>query len=205
MRDAAPQVIRLNEYSPPAFQIASVALDVDIRPGQAKVRSTLRLARTAARDPAEPLVLDGDELELVSVAIDGRALAAADYRVADGPLVIAKVPDALTLETVVRFDPWKNTKLEGLYATKDGLVTQCEAEGFRRITYFIDRPDVMATYAVTLCADRALYPRLLANGNLVSSGDGEPVSWFAALPSPRPSPKGEGENRHWAKWEDPFP
>src|SRR6266851_2888104 len=151
MRDAAPQIIRLNEYTPPAFQIASVALDVDIRPGQAKVRSTLRLARTAARDPAEPLVLDGDELELVSVAIDGRALAAADYR---------------------------------------------EADGFRRITYFIDRPDVMATYAVTICADKAQFPRLLANGNLVAQGDGEPLGWFAHLP--------EGE-RHWARWEDPFP
>src|SRR5439155_23010452 len=107
MRDAAPQVIRLNEYTPPAFQIASVALDVDICPGQATVRSTLRLARAAARDSAEPLVLAGDELELVSVAIDGRALAAADYRVADGRLVIANVPDAFSLETVVRFDPWK--------------------------------------------------------------------------------------------------
>ncbi len=113
----------------------------------------------------------------------------------------------------MRFDPWKNTKLEGLYATTNGLVTQCEAEGFRRITYFIDRPDVMATYAVSLCADRVLYPRLLANGNLVSSGDGEPAGWFAS-PSPRPSavgslpqggPRGEGEQRHWAKWEDPFP
>ena len=102
MRDAAPQVIRLNEYTPPAFQIASVALDVDIRPGQATIRSTLGLARTAQRDCAEPLVLEGDELELVSVAIDGRALGAADYRVADGRLVIAKVPDAFSLETVVR-------------------------------------------------------------------------------------------------------
>jgi aminopeptidase N len=204
MRDAPSQVIRLNEYRPPAFRIAAVALDVDIRPGQATVRSTLRLARDPSRDRAEPLVLDGDELELVSVAVDGRTLGATEYRVADGRLVVAAVPDAFSLETVVRFDPWKNTKLEGLYATKDGLVTQCEAEGFRRITYFIDRPDVMATYSVTICADKAQFPRLLANGNLAAQGDGEPAGWFASSPSPRPSPKGEGE-RHWARWEDPFP
>ncbi len=214
MRDAPSQVIRLNEYRSPAFRIASVALDVDIRPGQATVHGTLRLTRDPARDKAEPLVLDGDELELVSVSLDGRTLAPGDYRVADGRLVIADVPDAFSLETVVRFDPWKNTKLEGLYATKDGLVTQCEAEGFRRITYFIDRPDVMATYSVTICAEKARFPRLLANGNLVAQGDGEPAGWFMQLPPPRPSPKGEGEKqsprgegeqRHWAKWDDPFP
>jgi len=195
MRDAPSQVIRLNEYRPPAFRIASVALEVDIRPGQATVHGTLRLRRDPARDRAEPLVLEGDELELVSVSLDGRTLGAGDYRVADGRLVIASVPDAFSLETVVRFDPWKNTKLEGLYATKDGLVTQCEAEGFRRITYFIDRPDVMATYSVTLCADKAQFPRLLANGNLVAQGDGEPAGWFAA----------GAAGRHWARWDDPFP
>ena len=80
----------------------------------------------------------------------------------------------------MRFDPWKNTKLEGLYATKAGLVTQCEAEGFRHITYFIDRPDVMAKYSVTLCADKARFPRLLANGNLVAQGPGVPEGWFAS-------------------------
>ncbi|HEX7605117.1 MAG TPA: aminopeptidase N, partial [Usitatibacter sp.] len=133
----------------------------------------------------------------------GRVLSEGEYRADEAHLTVAQVPDAFTLETVVRFDPWKNTKLEGLYATQAGLVTQCEAEGFRRITYFSDRPDVMATYAVTLCADKALFPRLLANGNLVAQGEGEPASWFL------PSPKAEGEqqqgNRHWAQWEDPFP
>src|SRR5258708_6349371 len=214
MRDAAPQVINLKDYTPPAFLISTVALDVDIQPAQAMVHATLKLARNPARGAnAEPLVLDGEDFELLRVAVDGRTLAEGEYLVDEAHLTIAKVPDAFTLETVVRFDPWKNTKLEGLYATSNGLVTQCEAEGFRRITYFIDRPDVMATYAVSLCADRVLYPRLLANGNLVSSGDGEPAGWFAS-PSPRPSavgslpqggPRGEGEQRHWAKWEDPLP
>src|SRR2546426_9182514 len=214
MRDAAPQVINLSDYTPPAFLISTVSLDVDIRQGAATVRATLKLARNAARNaPAEPLVLDGENLDLVSVALDGRALAAGEYRVDESHLTLAAVPDAFTLETVVRFDPWKNTKLEGLYATKNGLVTQCEAEGFRRITYFIDRPDVMATYAVRLCADKAQFPRLLANGNLVSAGEGEPAGWFASSPSARgplwgsdQTAEGRGEgSRHWAKWEDPFP
>ena len=96
------------------------------------------------------------------------------------------MPEAFTLETAVRFDPWKNTRLEGFYASKDGLFTQCEAEGFRTITYFPDRPDVMATYTVTLHAPRDEFPHLLANGNLVASAD-------------------EADGRHSATWEDPFP
>jgi aminopeptidase N len=197
MRDATPQTIRLQDYTPPAFLVSTGELDVDIREAQATVRSTLKLSRNPAHPHSgAPLVLDGREIELVSVAVDGRMLDAADYRVDENHLVIAQVPDAFSLQTVVRFDPWKNTKLEGLYATKSGLVTQCEAEGFRRITYFIDRPDVMATYAVTLCAARARFPRLLANGNLVAQGEGQPAGWF--LPS-------QDEGLHWARWEDPFP
>ena len=200
MRDAAPQVVNLKDYTPPAFLISTVALDVDILPGQATIRAVMKCARNAARNtPAEPLVLDGDGLELVSVAIDGRALSEGEYRVDEAHLTIARVPEAFTLETVVRFDPWKNTKLEGLYATKAGLVTQCEAEGFRRITYFIDRPDVMATYTVALCAGKARFPRLLANGNLLAQGDGEPSGWFL------PSATGGENARHWARWDDPFP
>jgi aminopeptidase N len=195
MRDAAPQV-NLKDYTPPAFLISTVALDVDIQPPHATIRATLRCSRNAARNaPDEPLVLDGEDLELVSVKLDGVALGPAEYRADKAHLTIAKVPESFTLETVVRFDPWKNTKLEGLYATKAGLVTQCEAEGFRRITYFIDRPDVMATYAVTLCADEARFPRLLANGNLVAQGAGEPPGWFSRSDT----------RRHWARWDDPFP
>ena len=196
MRDAAPQTINLQDYTPPAFLISTVALDVDLRDGQATVHSTMKLARNPARaTPNEPLVLDGEDLELVSVAIDGRALDAGQYRLGEARLSIADVPMEFTLETVVRFDPWKNTKLEGLYPTAAGLVTQCEAEGFRRITYFLDRPDVMARYAVTICADEARFPHLLANGNLVSHAQGEPAGWFTHA---------EGA-RHWARWEDPFP
>ena len=196
MRDAAPQSINLKDYTPPAFLVSNVELDVDIRDAQATVRATLRVARNAAREGArEPLALDGGKFELLSVSIDGQALPQSRYRVDEAHLTIADVPDAFTLETVVRFDPWKNTTLEGLYPTKAGLVTQCEAEGFRHITYFVDRPDVMARYGVTICADKARFPRLLANGNLVAQGEGEPTGWFAA---------GQA-GRHWARWEDPFP
>ena len=197
MRDATPQTIRLQDYTPPAFLISTVELDVDIRDAQATVRATLKVARNPAHPQAgAPLVLDGREIELVSVSIDGRTLAEGEYKVDETHLVIAQAPDSFSLQTIVRFDPWKNTKLEGLYATKSGLVTQCEAEGFRHITYFIDRPDVMATYAVTLCAAKARFPRLLANGNLVAHGDGQPSGWF------QPSPDA---GLHWARWEDPFP
>ena len=187
MRDPAPHPILLKDYSPPAFRIPRVALDVDVRVGEVLVRATLAVERNHERDtPDAPLVLDGEELEIVSIAIDGAALEAPAYSFDAEHLTIAGVPDAFTLETVVRVDPWKNTLLEGLYATKNGLVTQCEAEGFRHITWFIDRPDVMSMYTVTLHAAKDQFPHLLANGNLVARGD-------------------EGEGRHWAKWEDPFP
>jgi aminopeptidase N len=197
MRDATPLTINLKDYTPPAFLISTVELDVDIQEGQATVHATLRVARNPARRSADgPLVLDGKDLELVAVAIDGRKLGAAEFTVDAAHLSVAKVPAAFTIETTVRFDPWKNTKLEGLYPTKAGLVTQCEAEGFRHITYFIDRPDVMAKYTVTLCADKARFPRLLANGNLMAQGEGDPAGWFAQPAVP---------GRHWARWEDPFP
>jgi aminopeptidase N len=201
MRDAAPQAIDLKDYLPPAFLISRVELEVDIAPGRATVRSILHIARNrAAASGPQPLVLDGEGLELVSIRIDGRTLDPAGYRADESRLTVAQVPDAFRLETVVRFDPWKNTRLEGLYATASGLVTQCEAEGFRRITYFIDRPDVMARYVVTLCAAKDGFPRLLANGNLVGQGGGEPDGWFARSIEPR----AESTGRHWAKWEDPF-
>ncbi len=197
MRDAAPQTINLKDYAPPAFLVSHVELQVDIQEGQATVRATLKVARNPVRStPTAPLQLDGADLELMSVAIDGRMLAAGEFQADEAGLSVAAVPDAFSLTTVVRFDPWKNTKLEGLYATKAGLVTQCEAQGFRHITYFVDRPDVMARYAVTLCGDKARFPRLLANGNLVAHGDGEPGQWFMPL---------AGAARHWARWEDPFP
>ncbi len=187
MRDPTPVTIRLEDYTPPAFLVRTVDLDVDIREDHARVRAKLAVERNpAAKDRQVPLVLDGDEVQLESAAIDGRMVAPSDYAVDGEHLTIPGVPDAFTLETAVRIEPQKNTKLMGLFASKDGYFTQCEAEGFRRITFFPDRPDVMARYTTTIHADRAQYPVLLSNGNPAARGD-------------------EAGGRHWVKWEDPFP
>ncbi len=187
MREPQPQAIHLGDYTPPAFLIERVALDVDIRKDDALVKATLAVRRNPlAADRSAPLALDGDELELASVTLDGTLLRANAYSLTRDRLLIPGVPDQCTLETLTRIVPQKNTKLEGLYATKNGFVTQCEAEGFRRITWFIDRPDVMARYVTTVHADRAACPVLLSNGNLVAAGD-------------------EPGGRHWARFEDPFP
>ena len=181
-----PRTVYLEDYTPPAFLVSTVDLDIDIREAFTRVHAVLRVARHPAASNTSPLVLDGDELELESVKIDGRLLERNEYKVDAEHLTIDRVPDAFTLETSVRILPAQNTKLMGLYASKDGLFTQCEAEGFRRITYFLDRPDVMARYTTTIHADAARYPDLLSNGNPVGHGK-------------------EEEGRHWAKWEDPFP
>src|SRR5687767_13993506 len=116
MRDATPQTIKLGDYTPPAFLISTVSLDVDEREGAATVHATLRLERNVAHGAADaPLVLEGGDLELLAVKLDGRPLAADEYRVYASHLTIPRAPRSFTLETTVRFDPWKNTKLEGLY------------------------------------------------------------------------------------------
>ena len=184
MRDPAPQVVRIQDYTPPAFLIPRVELDFDIQADFTRVRAQLTIVRSTA-DKSAPLVLDGEELALESLALDGRVLEAGDYTVDEGPLRLGAVPDAFVLETVCRIEPHRNTQLMGLYASRDGLFTQCEAEGFRRITWFADRPDVMSRYEVTLHADRERYPVLLSNGNRVGAGE-------------------ESAGRHWARWADPF-
>jgi len=199
MRDPTPQTIHLKDYTPPAFLVSEVDLDFDLREDHALVRARLAVQRNPnAADPSALLELDGEELELVSVALDGRRLTAAEFTVDARRLTLlagASVPQRFTLETVSRIHPRENTKLMGLYGSKDGLFTQCEAEGFRRITWFIDRPDVMARYTVTLHADRETYPVLLSNGNLVGQGDEA---------APQAAGPGQG-GRHWARWVDPFP
>ncbi len=179
MREPTPKTIYLKDYTPPAFFITHVELDVDIREDHAIVKATLKVRRNAGSGPLE---LDGDELELQSVTLDGKP---ARHDVAADKLTVHDVPEAFTLETVTRIVPQQNTKLEGLYATTHGFVTQCEAQGFRRITWFVDRPDNMARYVVTVRADRAKFPVLLSNGNRVDGGD-------------------EAGGRHWAKFDDPF-
>ena len=187
MREATPRTIHLKDYAPPAFLISTVDLDFDIEDAHTTVRSVLCMQRNAtAGTPRAPLVLYGDAFELDSISLNGRVLGTADYTIDEESLTIPMVPDTFTLAIVNRIKPQENTKLEGLYASSTGLFTQCEAEGFRRITYFLDRPDVMARYAVTIHADRSRFPELLSNGNLLAKGN-------------------EAGGRHWVRWEDPFP
>ena len=181
MKTDTPQTVYLKDYAPPAFLVDSVDLDFVIEAGGTTVTATLAMRRNPAI-AAQPLVLDGEDLETLSVAVDGEKVP---FSATPNTLTIADVPDAFTLRTVVRIDPNANTGLSGLYRSRDGYFTQCEAQGFRRITWFLDRPDVMSTYSVTLHADKAKFPVLLANGNPVASGE-------------------EADGRHWAKWEDPF-
>src|SRR6185503_15119780 len=179
MKEPQTKAIQLKDYAPPAFRVDTVELDVDIREAHALVTAKSKITRSGEG----PLILDGDEVELVSVTVNGKP---ARHEVTAESLTVHDVPDAFTLETVTRIVPQRNTKLEGLYATRNGFVTQCEAQGFRRITWFIDRPDVMARYTTTIHADKAKYPVLLSNGNLLEKGD-------------------EAQGRHWARFEDPFP
>ncbi len=188
MDKGTPKAIRLQDYRPPAHRIDRVDLRVDLGEDVTTVRAVLAIRRNPDRADAgaEPLTLDGQRLVLRSVALDGRTLDTADYTLTPDHLILTDTPDAFTLETVVEIKPQENTALEGLYKSSGNFCTQCEAEGFRKITYFLDRPDVMAVYSTTITGDKARYPVLLSNGNLADSGD---------LP----------DGRHWARWEDPFP
>jgi len=183
MRTDQPVAIHLADYRPPAFLVDEVDLAFALDPSATRVRSKLSLRRNG--DHAEPLTLDGVRLKPIGVAIDGRPLEPSAYEVTDTGLTIASVPDAFTLETEVEIDPAGNTALEGLYMSGGRFCTQCEAEGFRKITWFPDRPDVLARYTVRVEAPAA-WPRLLANGNLEDSGE---------LPG----------GRRFAVWRDPFP
>lgn len=181
----ASAVIRRQDYTPPAFLIDSVALEFDLVPSRTVVKNTMKLRRNPdAQGDASRLELMGEQLEFVSAAIDG--VAHEDVRVNENGLSIGSIPaDAFELSIESICNPAENTTLSGLYVSSGNFFTQCEAEGFRRITYFLDRPDVMATYTVTLRADKTACPVLLSNGNLIEEGD---------LP----------DGRHFAKWEDPF-
>ncbi|MFM0287888.1 aminopeptidase N [Paraburkholderia megapolitana] len=180
---ATPTVIRRADYAPPAFLIDTVALEFDLVPERTVVRNTMRVRRNPDAAHAAHFELMGEQLEFVSASIDGTPHSAV--RTHEHGLSVDNVPDAFELTLVSLCNPAENTTLSGLYVSSDNFFTQCEAEGFRRITYFLDRPDVMATYTVTLRADKAAYPVLLSNGNLLDEGD---------LP----------DGRHFARWEDPF-
>ncbi len=184
MRETTTRTIRREDYAPPAYWIREVELAFDLDPAKTLVSSRLRVERNTAA-PAGPLRLHGEELNLLRVLVDGQSVSFSQ----DGGELVVEVPEGLdhfTLEIRNSCAPDKNTELSGLYTSGGDFFTQCEAEGFRRITYFLDRPDVMAVYTVTLRADRARWPVLLSNGNLLEQGELD-------------------RGRHYAKWHDPFP
>jgi aminopeptidase N len=181
------QPILRQDYRPPAFLVDTVDLHVALHPTATRIRTRLAMRRNPAAEMAADLELDGEALTLIGAGLDGVALPPGRIRhLPSGGLRITGVPERFLLETVVETSPENNSELSGLYLSGGNFFTQCEAEGFRRITFFPDRPDVMARYTTTIEADRATCPVLLSNGNPAGAGE---------LP----------EGRHWARWEDPHP
>ena len=181
-----PQPVYLSDYQPPAYHVTHTELTFDLDPTETRVKARLTMQRHPSADAAAPLVLNGEHLSLRALAIDGQALSDTDYQLTDESLTIARVPATFTLESDVAISPSSNTALEGLYQSNGMYCTQCEAEGFRRITYYPDRPDVMATFKVTVIGDAHKEPVLLANGNPIAQGQLE-------------------GGRHFVTWEDPHP
>ena len=178
---AVPAAIRRENYRPPDWLVRAVELEFELDPARTVVRALLTVERNGEHD--RPLRLDGEDLELLAVRIDGREVAP---EMDGGQLVVLVAGNTATVETEVAIAPEQNSQLMGLYASGGLLCTQCEAEGFRRITFFPDRPDVMSRYRVRMSAEKARFPVLLANGNPIEQGALE-------------------EGRHYAVWEDPFP
>jgi aminopeptidase N len=182
-REGSPRIVRREDYTPPAYWIDSVDLTFDLDPAKTRVLNRMRVRRNPDLPP-QPLRLDGEDLNLARVLVNGQGTS---FKFDGTQLVLENLPagpEPFELEIFTTCCPEKNTQLMGLYVSQGTFFTQCEAEGFRRITYFLDRPDVMATYTVTLRADKVRYPVLLSNGNLVDQGELD-------------------DGRHWARWVDP--
>lgn len=180
-------VIYLKDYQPPAYLIESTDLNIDLYEDKTLVQATLKMKinKNTSFEKAPPLILQGEKLLLQSLELNGRTLSVQDYQVNANTLTIYSVPDTFVLVIRTEIHPELNTELSGLFRSKNLFCTQCEAEGFRRITYYLDRPDVMAKFTTTIYADKRRYPVLLSNGNCVARGIVDSY-------------------RHWAKWEDPF-
>jgi aminopeptidase N len=186
MRDAQPGTVFLKDYRPPEFLINRTELYFDLHEDHALVSSRLHMLRSSEAEAGVPLELHGQDMDLVSLAVDGEPVQPADYSLTADKLVVHGVPEQFVFSCVTRILPQNNTSLEGLYKSRRMFCTQCEAEGFRKITYYLDRPDVMSVFTVTVEADQQAYPVLLSNGNPVEN---------ASLPG----------GRHNAVWHDPFP
>lgn len=173
--------VYLKNYQAPSFTVETVELNFDLYDDHALVNSTLKLKRQ--KDGA--LHLYGEELELIFLSLNGRQLEVSEYVLTKDALIIEQCPNEIVLNIVTRIKPQENTQLSGLYRSNHLFCTQCEAEGFRRITYYLDRPDVLATFTTRITADKKQYPILLSNGNLLEAGESH-------------------DGRHWVVWEDPF-
>jgi aminopeptidase N len=182
----SPPTIYLKDYATPAYLVKEIALNFHLDAAATRVRSAAQFYRNPDRQGgAEPLRLDGRDLQLLGVKLDGRSLSVTDYLLDEESLTINEAPEQFTLEIETLLDPAANGSLEGLYQSSGNFCTQCEAHGFRKITFYPDRPDVMARFRVRIEADKT-YPVLLSNGNLVGQGE-------------------LAGGRHFAEWEDPFP
>lgn len=186
MRTEQPQVIYLKDYQAPEYLIDETHLTFELFEDHTLVHAQLVMRRNPARGAGlPPLELDGQQLELLRASLDDQELQPGDYRLDADSLTIQPKAERFTLDTSVKIHPESNTALEGLYKSGKMFCTQCEAEGFRKITYYLDRPDVMSTFTTTVIAEQHRYPVLLSNGNPIGSGPAE-------------------DGRHWATWEDPF-
>jgi len=185
MKNANPKTISLSEYQQPDYWIDHVDLRFELGEDQTRVVSAINFVRRENVADNTSLILHGEELQLGEIKLDGQILTADQYQTDDKSLTITSVPAEFELSVETFTKPQLNTSLEGLYQSSGNFCTQCEAEGFRKITYFLDRPDVMATYSTTIVADKDLYPVMLSNGNPVDSGELD-------------------NNQHWVTWEDPF-
>ncbi|WP_305820913.1 aminopeptidase N [Massilia brevitalea] len=184
MRTDTPQTIYRKDYTPPSYLVDTVELGFDLDPARTIVANRMTMRRNPDSAQRE-IELYGENMELVALRMNGKELGEKDYRIEGSLLTIPDTPEEVTLEIETICAPEQNTTLNGLYTSNGSFYTQCEAEGFRAITYFPDRPDVMAKFTVMLRADKDKYPVLLSNGNLVEEGDLD-------------------DGRHYAKWEDPF-
>ncbi|MEZ5915178.1 MAG: M1 family aminopeptidase [Parvularculaceae bacterium] len=181
-----PRTVYLKDYAPPAYLIDAIDLSFSLDPARTIVKSRLTVRRNVGAPADAPLVLNGEQIELIRVALDGEDLAPPAYALSGASLVVFNPPGAFTLEIENACSPAANTALSGLYLSNGMFCTQCEAEGFRRITYFIDRPDCLSRYTVRIEADKAACPVLLSNGNRLAGGD-------------------LANGRHFAQWADPHP
>lgn len=177
--------IYLRDYKPSNFLIKSIDLHVELDEDVTRVHSTLSVYQNVHGEKSNTLKLDGEALKLISVHLNKKQLTQSEYQVSDKHLIIENVPNEFELEIVTEIKPQENTALSGLYRSKSLFCTQCEAEGFRRITYYMDRPDVLALFTTTIVADKSRYPVMLSNGNLIETGMID-------------------DKRHYAKWHDPF-